>query len=168
MDFEQLARERYSCRAFKDQPVPEAMLLRVLEAGRIAPTACNKQPQRVKIVRTPEELEKIDQCISRRFGAPVVLVVCYDAKACWVRKDGHAASGEIDASIAATHLMLQAHDLGLGTTWVMDFDAKKAAKLFDLPKHVAPVAMLPLGWPAQDAAPSEWHARRQPIEGMLL
>ena len=72
-------------------------------------------------------------------------------------------SGLVDASIITTHLMLQAAELGLGTTWVGSFDPTKAAKALDLPANIVPVAILPLGYPAADAAPAAMHTSRKDL-----
>jgi nitroreductase len=113
-------------------------------------------------------LAKVDECTSCRFGAPAVLLICYDKTVCWRRKFDGKSCGVSDACIVTTHLMLQAHDLGLGTCWVMYFDPAKAAELFGLPENVVPVAMLPIGYPAEDAAPAPMHGERLPLENMLL
>ena len=112
MTFFQLAKDRYSVRSYKSQLVEPDKLAQILEAGRIAPTAANKQPQRIKVIIDPAELAKVDECTPCRFGAPAVLLVCYDKAACWKRKFDGANSGEVDASIITTHLMLAAEDLG--------------------------------------------------------
>jgi nitroreductase len=168
MNFDTLSAKRYSVRAFKPDPVEPELLNRVLEAGRNAPTAANKQPQRILVVSQAEGLGKIDLCTPCRFGAPVVLVICYDAKACWVRKFDGEKSGWVDASIVTTQMMLQAADIGLGTTWVMHFDPAVTRKEFQLPDDLVPVAMLVLGYPAQDAAPADMHDLRLPREKTIF
>ena len=75
--FSAMAQNRYSVRSFKPQPIEDEKLAAILEVGRIAPTACNYQPQRIKVV-TGDDLTKIDVCSPCRFGAPCVLIVCYD------------------------------------------------------------------------------------------
>ena len=167
--FLELAAERYSVRSFSPKPIEPEMLRRVLEAARIAPTACNNQPQRIKVITGDADLAKADECTPCRFNAPVVLLVCYDKTACWTHPDNSSLySGEIDASIAATHLMMAAQDAGLGSCWVMRFEREKAAEMFALPKNVVPAAMLPIGYRADDAAPSGFHGRRLAMEDILL
>ncbi len=168
MTFLELAKTRYSVRNYKPQPIPPTMLARVLEAGCIAPTACNNQPQRIKIITEPSDLAKVDTCTPFRFKAPAVFLVCYDKSVCWTRSfDGHD-SGEVDASIVTTHLMLAAQEQGLGTCWVMHFDPAKASKLFALPEHIVPVALLPVGYPAEDSVPASGHTKKVPPEALLL
>lgn len=168
MNFLELAKQRYSVRSFKDQPIEENKLAAVLEAGRIAPTACNNQPQRIKVITSAEDLAKVDECTRYRFGAPCVLLVCYDKSVSWIRKFDGANSGEIDASIAATHLMMAAWEAGLGSCWVMYFDPAKIAELLCLPDNIAPVAMLPIGYPGADAKPANGHFTKKPLDDMLL
>lgn len=117
MNFLQLAKDqRYSVRKFKDQAVEKEKLDLILEAGRIAPTAANFQPQRILVIEDAAAHEKLKQCTAWYFGAPVVLMVCYDKTTCWKNKTNGTIGGDVDASIVTTHMMLQAAELGLGTT----------------------------------------------------
>jgi nitroreductase len=97
-----------------------------------------------------------------------VLLVCYDKTVCWTRSFDKAASGEVDAGIVTTHLMLAAWEQGLGSCWVMYFDPKKVRDLFALPESIVPVAVLPIGYAAEDAAPSERHSSRAALNGLLI
>ncbi|MDR0952261.1 MAG: nitroreductase family protein [Oscillospiraceae bacterium] len=166
--FIQLARDRYSVRKYSDKPVEPEILRQILETGAVSPTAHNSQPQRIKVITEPEELKKLDQCTVCRFGAPAALIICYDKDVCWKRDFDGAPSGEVDASIVTTQLMYAAHDLGLGTCWVMFFDPAKTREVFKLPDNIIPVAILPLGYPAEDAAPSPRHLQRVPLEETLI
>ena len=166
--FLELMKDRYSVRSFKTQPIEEEKLALVLEAWRIAPTACNNQPQRIKVIVDAAELAKVDKCTPCRFNAPVVLLVCYDKTVCWKRSFDGANSGSIDASIVATHMMLAAKEADLGSCWVMYFDPAKTIKLFALPENLVPVAMLPIGYPSEDAAPADLHNQRVELEEILL
>ena len=165
MDFMELARSRYSVRAFSNRSVEREKLDAILEAGRIAPTARNFQPQRVYVLRSPEAIERINKLSRCIYGATTVLMICYDENAVWkhpVRKDYN--SGEVDASIVCTHMMLEAAELGVGSCWVGMFVADEAAREFGLPASVHPVALLPLGYPAHGAAPSQNHESILPKE----
>jgi len=169
MTFLEFAKERYSVRSFKDKPIETEKLSKVLESARIAPTGHNNQPQRIKIINSSEDLAKIDQCTRARFGAQTVLLVCYDKEVSWKRKKfDNACSGEQDAAIVTTHMMLAAHNLGLGTCWVMFFDPAKTRELFALPENIIPMAMLPIGYPSDDCAPHELHSQRVEIEKLLI
>ena len=117
MNFAELSAQRYSLRKFSDRPVEDALLQQVLEAGRNAPTAHNNQPQRIFVLQSPEAMEKADACMGCHFHPPVLLAVAYDPAEAWDREDDGKNHGEIDATIAVTQMMLQAADLGLGTTY---------------------------------------------------
>lgn len=161
MDFLQLAKDqRFSVRKFTAEPVAKEQLDLILEAGRIAPTAANFQPQRILVLDSAESLAKLASCTIYHFNAPVALLVCYDGTTCWKHPQGGKPSGDVDASIVTTHMMLQAASLGLGSTWVAAFDHAKIRELFRIPAYLTPVALLPLGHPAPDAAPNPAHYKR--------
>ena len=160
-DFLTLAKNRYSVRSFQNKPVEKSALNAVLEAGNLAPTGCNKQPQRVWVIQSEEGLAKIRNCTTCHFNAPVVLLVCTDTASSWTRPFDGKNIGEIDATIVCTHYMLEAAEQGLGTTWVAYFDPAKVKAEFALPDNVVPVALLPMGYPAADAAPTPMHNRAE-------
>lgn len=164
MEFLQLSEARYSLRKFSDRPVEAEKLATILEAGRSAPTAHNLQPQRMFVLQSPEALEKADACTAAHFHPPVILVVAYDPEAAWKRETDGKNHGEIDAAIAATQMMLEAADLGLGTTYVGMFEPEKLLAAFPEMAGLCPIAMLPLGYPAEGAHPSRLHADRKPLE----
>ena len=165
MTFLELAKDkRYSVRKFKSQPVEKEKLDLILEAGRIAPTACNYQPQRILVIEDETAHAKLKQCTSWYFGAPVVLLICYDKTTCWKNKTNGTIGGDVDVSIVTTQMMLQAAELGLGTTWVGGFSHQKARELFGIPDYLVPVAMLPIGYPADDVEPHPWHFKRFDID----
>jgi len=163
-DFITLAEKRYSVRTFKEQAVEQQKLDLVLRAGQVAPTAVNLQPQRILVINREEDLAKLDACTRYRFQAPLALLVCYDQTVSYKRRYDGKDSGEIDASIVTTHMMLAAADIGLGTTWVMSFDPEKIMTACQVPEHYVPVALLVMGYPADDATPSQSHEKRHAIE----
>ncbi len=167
MDFEKLSGSRYSLRKYSDRPVEPEKLALILEAGRNAPTAHNLQPQRIFVIQSPEALEKADGCMGSHFHPPVILAVAYDAEEAWKRETDGKNHGEIDAAIAATQMMLQAADLGLGTTYVGMFEPEKLWAAFPEMQGTMPVAMLTLGYPAEGAHPSRLHASRKPLEELV-
>lgn len=167
MDFQTLSAARYSLRKFSGRPVEPEKLALILEAGRNAPTAHNNQPQRIFVLRTPEALEKADGCTAAHFGPPVILVVGYDASVSWKRETDGKDHGEIDAAIAAAQMMLQAADLGLGTTYVGMFEPDKLLAAFPEMAGTVPIAMLPLGYPAEGAHPARLHTDRRPLEELV-
>lgn len=167
MDFEKLSAERYSLRKYSDRPVEPEKLALILEAGRNAPTAHNLQPQRIFVIQSPEALEKADGCMGSHFHPPVIVAVAYDAEEAWKRETDGKNHGEIDAAIVATQMMLQAADLGLGTTYVGQFEPEKLWAAFPEMQGTVPIAMLTLGYPAEGAHPSRLHASRKPLEELV-
>ena len=167
MDFLKLAKERYSVRKFSEKPVEPEVLAKILRAGHLAPTACNRQPQRIAVVSSPEGLEKLRRCTGSHFNAPAALLVCHDKNECWKREYDGASSGDIDAAIVTTHMMLAAWALGVGTTWVMHFIPEAVREEFSVPENLEPTALLVMGYPAPDAAPYPGHLERRPIEEII-
>ena len=167
MDFKELSRARYSLRKFSDRPVEQEKLDLILEAARSAPTAHNLQPQRVLVLRSAEAREKARKATPFRFGEPLLLVVACDEAASWHRECDNKPHGQIDAAIAVTQMMLQAADLGLGTTYVGMFEPEKLWAAFPEMQGTMPVAMLTLGYPAEGAHPSRLHASRKPLEELV-
>ena len=167
MDFLKLAQERYSVRKFQNIHLDDTTLKKILKAGHLAPTGCNYQPQRILVLNTDESIEKLRKCTKCHFGAPTAMLVCYCKDECWERKyDGHT-SGIIDASIVATHMMLEAASIGIGSTWVMHFDPFAMTKEFDIPDNIEPVALLVMGHPADDAEPLHLHSQYRPEDEIV-
>lgn len=160
MDFIELAKERHSVRKFSDKKVEQEKIDLILEAGRIAPTACNKQPQRILVLNSPESLDKLKTCTPCHFDAPLAILICYDKTVSWKRPFDDNDSGDIDASIVTSHMMLEITNLGLGTTWVGHFDPEAMIKTFELPENIIPVALLPIGYPSKDSVPHPNHDKR--------
>ena len=158
MTFQELAHERYSVRSFRNIPIEEEKMHLILEAGRVAPTACNNQPQKIYIAKSETSRKKLASVCRCTFGAPVILVVCYDRTRDWKNKlmPGYE-SGETDAAIVCTHMMLQAFELGIGSCWVGYFNAQTVKEALGLPENVTVSALLPMGYPAEDAKPLPLH-----------
>lgn len=164
MEFLELAKERYSVRKFSDKKVEKEKIDTILEAGRVAPTAVNYQPQRILILDSKESLEKLKLCTKCHFNATLAMLVCYDSSVSWKRACDQEDEGIIDASIVATHMMLQIHELGLGATWVGNFDVDLIKKLFNIPENIVPEILFPIGYPSSDAKPASNHHKRYDIE----
>ena len=160
-DFMSLARQRYAVREYAQTPVEQAKLDSILEAGRLAPTAKNVQPQHIYVLHSPEAVAKINELTRCAYGAPVVFLVCYDTDLAWT-KDGES-SGNMDCSIVGKHMMLEATELGLGTCWVKWFDANAVAEAFNLPANHKPSFLMPCGYAAETSKPSEHHFSRKPL-----
>lgn len=165
MDFLELATSRYSVRDFSDRQVESEKIEKILQAAKVAPTAVNYQPQKLYVVRNPEAVAKLEE-IRQMFGAPTAIIVCYDDTRSWKnsRDNGHD-SGDVDAAIVTTHMMLQAQELGVGSLWIGAFSPAAVADAFAIPANEHPVAILALGYPSGTCAPSERHLMyREPAD----
>ena len=160
MTFQELAHARYSVRSFRDEPIGDNEMNLILEAGRVAPTACNFQPQKIYVAKSEDARKKLAGVCRCTFDAPVILVVCYDRTRDWKNKlmPGYE-SGETDAAIVCTHMMLQAFELGIGSCWVGYFNAQAVADALGLPENVTVSALLPMGYPAENAQPLPLHSQ---------
>jgi nitroreductase len=153
LDFYEVIRTRRSIRSYKPDPIPEEVLMRIMDAARIAPSGSNRQPWKFIVVKD-EELRKrlAAACHNQTFiaEAPVIIVACgYNIH--WNR-GGYMGdlSMLIDVSIAFTHLILAARAEGLGTCWIGAFDNEEVKKILGVPEDVNVVAITPLGYPKDE------------------
>ena len=161
MEFEKVIKERQAIRKFKDTPVSDELITKILEAGRLAPTARNFEPQRIYVVKSKEGLEKIDKVSPCRYNAPVVLLVCSDKSVAWTKPN--YSSYEMDATIAATHMILEATNVGVDNIWVMMFDNNKIKEEFNLGDSIEPICLIPIGYKSDDCPPSSQHNIRKEL-----
>lgn len=150
MDFYEVIRTRRSIRSYKPDPIPDDVLMRVLDAARIAPSGRNLQPWKFIVVRDAELKRRLAiACHDQMFiaEAPVVIVACgYNIR--WNRGEYMGdLSMLVDVSIAFTHLILAARAEGLGTCWIGSFSNEEVKKILGIPKDVNVVAITPLGYP---------------------
>ena len=142
--------QRSSVRAYKATDVEDEKLKKVLEAGRLSPSASNRQDWKFIVVKNKETRKKLAKAA---FGqsfiaeAPIVIV------ACGLEPNSMLACGQpmhtVDVSIAFAYMILQAYELGLGTCWIGAFNEDEAKKKLNVPDDVRVVAMTPLGYPNQ-------------------
>ena len=164
MEFEKLIKERYSVRSFLPEHLKKEDIEKILSAGHLAPTGCNFQPQRILVLNTDESAEKLKNCTKCHFNAPTAMLVCCNMNESWTRKYDGAMSAPVDAAIVTTHMMLAAHNIGVGSCWVMHFDPAAMRENFNIPENYEPIALLVMGYPAPDAAPIAMHSTFRPIE----
>ena len=167
MDFLKFASERYSVRKFTDKHLEKEVIDKIIKAAHVAPTGCNYQPQRILVLNTDESMEKLKNCTRSHFNCPTAMLVCYNKNESWVRRYDGALSAPVDAAIVTTHMMFMAHELGVGTTWVMSFDPVKMREEFNIPDDFIPLALLVMGYPAPDATPLNLHSEFRPIEDVV-
>jgi nitroreductase len=166
MDFEKLVKERYSLRKYSNRPVEREKLDLILESARVAPTAKNIQPHYLLVLQSEEARKKADACMGSHFNAPLMIIVSYDPSAEFVREDGQRF-GEIDATIAATQMLLQAADIGVGSCYVGLFDKNALKQSFEELSGLSPTAVLCFGYPDEGAHPSRLHGDRRSIDEMV-
>ena len=164
MNFLELAKKRFSVRKFQAKKVENEKLLQILEAGRVAPTAANFQPQRIIVVREDAGLAKLKKA-ANIYEAPLAVIVCADHHAAWKRPFDGKGMVDIDASIVTDHIMMEATDLGLGTVWICYFNPDVLRKEFNIPDHIEPVNILAIGYAAgQIASPDRHDKARKPMQ----
>ncbi|MFH1038558.1 MAG: nitroreductase family protein [PVC group bacterium] len=170
--FLELVKNRRSVRRFSKRPVEHEKIRLCLEAARLAPSACNAQPWKFLVFDDPVKREAICRAAGSGIyrpsgfvsGAPVV-IVALNTKGKRLPNLAGRFQGKhyplIDLGIAGEHLVLQAAELGLGTCWVGWFSARAVSRLLGLPKEEKPVALIPLGYPAEDEGT---RTPRKPLE----
>ena len=139
--FLELAWARHSVRKYDGRPVEPEKMTVILDAAKAAPTAVNFQPQRLYVVGSAEGKERLETAMKFRFGAPVLIAVCYDKRASWKRGYDGQEFGDIDAAIVTTHMMLAAEAEGLSSVWIGSFDPEK---------DIVPSAILAVGYEAAE------------------
>lgn len=164
MEFSELIRKRYSVRSYRRDPVEPDKLQYVLEAARLAPSACNLQPFQILVVPTAGREEELQRIYMKEWfvQAPLILCVCGLPGLAWVRRDGRSYL-TVDAAIAMDHIILAATDRGLGTCWIAAFDAAAAREVLNIPIDAEPLLFTPLGYPADQPSPRE----RKPLSALV-
>jgi nitroreductase len=157
MDFLSLAKQRCSIRSYKADEVEQDKIDKILEAARIAPTAANMQSQRLLVVKSKEGLEKLSKGVNFH-GAPLAIVVCGDHSGVFVRPFDKKDMVEVDATIVADHIVLEAEDLGLSTCWLTYFEPTVVREEFNIPENLEPVAIIAIGYAASAKASPERHS----------
>jgi nitroreductase len=164
MDFEKIIDERFSVRSFKSEYLPQGVVEKILEAGHKAPTGCNFQPQRILVLNSDESVNKLKECTKCHFNAPTAFLVCHNSEESWKRVYDGALSSPVDAVIVATHMMLAAHNEGVGCCWVMHFNPEAMRNAYNIPANIEPVALLVMGYPEDDVKPLDMHFKTRPMD----
>ena len=149
MEFDRLIEERFSCREFLDKEIKDEDINHILMAANLAPTAKNKQPIKIIVIKNKELLEKIKLATPCTFNAKLVFVICNDTNKCWIRSTDSKYHGDIDATIVATHMMLEITNINLGSTFVCAFDKDKLKEVLGLDNNIEPTCLLPVGYPKE-------------------
>ena len=164
---------RVSCRAYQAEPVPEAHLMQILEAARLAPSACNQQPWRFAVVRQLELRRRIVQegflpgiSMTWAIDAPVHVVIGMERSFVTHRLAASVSGVDypwVDIGIAGEHLALAATELGLGTCWIGWIKPRVVARLVGWPASVKPAVVITVGYPSEPDAGAPPAARRKPL-----
>jgi len=138
---------RYSCRAYQDKPIEQDKLDKIFEAARQAPSAKNLQDWRFVVVTDKTLKQQVADCTNqvKAFGqAGAVIAACSVCKE--IMQCGQQIA-PIDVAIAMEHIALMATELGLATCWIGSFDAEKVRQVLEIPKEVAIIELMALGYP---------------------
>lgn len=168
MGFLDLMKQRFSVLEYSDTPVEQEKIDKIIDAGIASPTACNYQPQRILIINDDEGRQKLNRVVPSKYHVPVAFLICYDKQECWKRPMDGKSSGDIDASIVATHMMMEATELGLGSIWVMYWNPDKMKAEFELDEEIEPTVLLIVGYKSEKATPRQGHMVRKSKEDILL
>jgi nitroreductase len=167
MSFLELAKKRYAARNYLPKKVEQEKLNIILEAGRVAPTGANLQPQEIIVVQESSGLEKLKKA-ANIYGAPLAMIVCCNKETVWKRPYDGKTLVDIDTSIITDHMMLQATELGLGTIWICFFKPEVIKKEFALPEYLEPVNILGIGYASgKGALPDRHDKTRKPLSEIV-
>jgi len=154
LDLFEAIRTRRSIRAFTREEVSEEEIEKILDAARWAPSAGNIQPWIFVVVRNPEIKRRLAQAALNQFfiaEAPLVIVACADQERSRMRYGSRGADLYCiqDTAAAVQNILLASHALGLGACWVGAFNEEEVRRILRIPKAVRPVAIVPIGHPAE-------------------
>ncbi len=162
MNFLELVKMRYTLRDMNGKAVSTEDLEKILEAGRFAPTAKNSQSQRILVINDESSLAKMRECTPCHFNSSLIMILSYntDVSGTCDNPIGGESYGEVDVAIVATHMVLQATELGIGSAIIATFDTLKIREFFHFPDNIKPVLVLDFGYPSDNGKPGAFHARR--------
>jgi nitroreductase len=173
----QVIARRVSCRAYQTSPVPEAHLQQILEGARLAPSACNQQPWRFAVVRTPDLRRRIVEDgflagikMTWAIDAPVHVVIGMERSFVTHRLAASVSGVDypwVDIGIAGEHLVLAATELGLGTCWIGWIRPRVLAKIVTWPASVKPVVVITVGYPSNAETGPIPTSRRKPLAELV-
>ena len=168
MDVLEAIKGRRSIRAFQSKEIPEEMAEKLIDMARRAPSAGNIQPWEFIVIRKPEIKRRLaEAALDQTFieEAPIVIVVCADENS---SSQGYGIRGKTlyclqDTAAATQNILLAAYSFGLGTCWIGAFREEEAREILKIPYGVRPVAIIPIGYPAEAPPPSS----RRPINQIV-
>ena len=158
-----LAKMRCTTRGFITKSIKQQTLNYILEASRVAPSACNQQPQRIIVVQDKTNIQKVEKAY-KTFNSPCVLIVCQNKENPLIRPFDGKCSGDMDIGIVCDHIMLAAREKKLGSVMIGLFDPDIIRAEFNIPANIEPTALLLLGYPEKGFLSMNRHKKeRKPI-----
>ncbi|MBR7124200.1 MAG: nitroreductase family protein [Candidatus Methanomethylophilaceae archaeon] len=168
MEYHELIRKRFSVRKYTSELLTPGQIDEILMAGNVAPTAKDVQPQRIYVLESREAMAKLSEAIGPMvFGAPNAFIICGDRDEACVRPFDGWNFSQTDATIVTDHMMLAAHDLGLGTCWIGYFDPNVVRETFSIPENEEIYHILIVGHPTEDCVPGPLHAKRKTLSATV-
>lgn len=148
-----LIKKRYSCRNFKEKPVSRDTISTIIDAARLAPSACNRQPWEFIVIDTDDLRRTVIESYDRQWirSAPAFIIACGLHDEAWHRDSDGKDHTDVDVSIAIEHICLAATALNLGTCWVCNFNTDTLRTGLNIPQNIEPIAIIPLGYPDTSA-----------------
>lgn len=163
-----LMKERYSARSYSEKAIDKETMDYILEAGRVAPTAANRQTHRILVINSKEGIEKLNKSC-RTHNPTTVLIVCSDPANTWINPYDDHDMNDIDCSIVSTHMMLAAKEKGVDSVWLNWFEPEVIYKEFNIPREYKIVNLLSLGYANSDApSPNRHKDTRKPISDTVF
>jgi len=165
MDFLELVRTRYACRAYEARPIEQEKLLRVLEAARLAPSGSNRQPWKFIMVQDDQiKLQLVHACANQRFIATAPVVIA----GCGLMPDRMMSCGvpgdPVDVAIAMEHLALAAAAEGLASCWIGAFSQDDVREVLEIPQEAKVIELMTFGYPADTPRPKT----RKPLSEIVV
>ncbi|MEM1537452.1 MAG: nitroreductase family protein [Candidatus Nezhaarchaeales archaeon] len=167
MDLFEAIKTRRSVRSFTSKDVTDDQVVKIIEAATWAPSAGNLQPWEFIVVRNEETKRKLARAALNQdwlVEAPVVIVACANEKrSSWYGERGRTLYCICDTSAAIQNLLLAVHALGLGACWIGAFHEDEVSSILRIPRGVRPIAIIPIGYPAEHPRPPE----RRPVKDVI-
>jgi len=168
MDILKVVKERRSIRDFQKKKIPDDLLDKLIEALIWAPSAGNLQARKFYFIRNEKMRKMLAQAaLNQNFiaDAPLVIVGCSDSRISSKYGERGVELYTIqDVALSIMGMMLVAHENGLGSTWVGAFHEKEVVKILNLPRHLRPVTMVPVGYPSKIPSPPPRVSKKEAVE----
>lgn len=164
MEYFEVIEKRFSCRSFKDKKIKKEEIQKIVEAGRLAPTACNYQPEKIYVIEDPILLEKLKEGTRYTFNAKTVFIVAHDKRISWHRGNDGVDHGKVDSTIVATQMVLAATALGIGSCYVCSMKEAVLRDILDISDDFEIDIILPMGYPLE----MKKHNSRKNVEDIVV